>query len=196
MLARRTSMFAIIALMFFIVGCAGVRYSEVSPDAAAFHPKTIAVLPADVTLFPKAKGIVDNLFVEVLSERKWFKSINGGRRIAGQIDQDQRLRRAVTDYLAKFMNLGFSDQALSDQIGSLADAEAFLIPQVDYWNYTIQDDKKVAKAGISITMIDAKTGKTVWKATHSKTSQYLVLKPDIAGVAKDLIYEMTAMMPH
>jgi hypothetical protein len=196
MRSKKTYNIAIIFLVLLLAGCGGLRYSEVSPDAANFHPKTIAVLPADVTIFPETEGIVDRLFVEVLNERKWFTTINGGQEIVELLGKDEIFRNAVTEYLAKRANVSFSDPELSRKIGSFTKSEAFLIPHVDYWNYTTEGDKKVAKAGISITMVEAATGKTVWNATHSIAKEYLVFKPDISKIAKDLIYEMIAMMPH
>ena len=196
MRSKKSNRIAIIVLILILAGCGGLRYSEISPDAANFHPKTIAVLPADVTLFPETEGVVDRLFVEVLTERKWFTTINGGQQIAEQLSSDESFRNAVEEYLAKRANVSFSDPELSRRIGVFAKAEAFLLPHVDYWNYTTEDDNKLAKAGISITMIEAATGKTVWNASHSIAKEYLVFKPDISKVAKDLIYEMTAMMPH
>ena len=196
MKAKKTNTIAVIILVILLVGCGGLRYSETSPEAAHFHPKTIAVLPADATLFPETGGIVDRVFVEVLTERKWFTMVNGGQNIAAQLNKDERFRNMLSQYLAKRANVSFSDPQLSKEIGGFTKTEAFLIPHIDYWNYTTENDKKLAKAGISIAMVEASTGKTIWKATHSIAKEYLVFKPDISRIAKDLIYEMTAMMPH
>ncbi len=54
----------------------------------------------------------------------------------------------------------------------------------------------MAKVGISITMIEAKTGKTIWRAAHSRTSEYVIIKPDLPDVARGLIREMIGHMPH
>ncbi len=37
---------------------------------------------------------------------------------------------------------------------------------VDYWNYTKENDDKVAKVDMGIKMIDAASGKILWKAGH------------------------------
>jgi hypothetical protein len=196
MRSKKTCCIAVIVLTFLVAGCGGIRYSEISPDAARFHPQTIAVLPADATLFPETKGIVDRLFLDALAERKWFTIVNGGQNIAEQLRHNESFRNVVAEYLAKRANVSFSDPELSKKIGAFAGAEAFLIPCVDYWNYTTESDKKLAKAGFSIAMVEAATGKTVWNATHNKTKEYVVFKPDISAIAKDLINEMIARMPH
>ncbi len=71
-----------------------------------------------------------------------------------------------------------------------------LLVRVDYWNYTTENDKKMGKVSLSITMIEAKTGKTVWTAVHNRTSEYMIIKPDLPDVARGLIREMIDYMPH
>jgi len=185
-----------IVLLLGILGCGGLRYSEVSPEARDFHPRRIAVLPADTRAFAEARGSIDRLFAEVLSERKWFADVVGGEAIGRRMESDEVFRRVVTDYLAKLANVNFSDPVLSGRFGELTGVEAFLLVRVDYWNYTTEDDKKIAKVSLSITLIEAKTGKTFWTAVHHRISDYVILKPDLPDVARGLIREMIGYMPH
>ncbi|MBM4314977.1 MAG: hypothetical protein FJ122_13825 [Deltaproteobacteria bacterium] len=182
-------------LLLSIPGCGGLRYSQVSPEAKDFHPRRIAVLPADATTFPEAKGTVDRLFTELLSERGWFSSVVGGETLKRRLETDAELRQTASDYLAKLDKVSFSDPALSSRIGALIDAEALLLVRVDYWNYTTEQDKKVGKVSLSIVMIEAKTGKTVWTAIHHRISDYLIIKPDLSDMARGLIREMIGYMP-
>lgn len=193
---RKIKILAIIFLFLGLSGCGELRYSEISPEAKNFHPRQIAILPADVTAFPEAKGSVDRLFAEVLDERHWFTRISGGENIAAQLQKDEELRKAVSEYLEKLAKVKFSDPVLSSKIGVLTGAEAFLINRVDSWNYTVEDDKKLAKVGLSITMVEAKTGQILWNAAHSRVSDYLIVQPDLANMARGLIREMTDRMPH
>jgi len=85
---------------------------------------------------------------------------------------------------------------MSGTIGGLTGTDAFLLVRVDYWNYTTEKDKKIAKVSLSITMIEAKTGKTLWTAAHHKISDYMIIKPDLPDVARSLIREMIGYMPH
>jgi hypothetical protein len=185
-----------IILLLGILGCGGLRYSEVSPEARDFHPRRIAVLPADTRAFAEAKGNIDRLFAEVLSERKWFADVVGGEAIGRRMESDEVFRQVVTDYLAKLANVSFSDPVLSRRFGELTGAEAFLLVRVDYWNYTTENDKKVAKVSLTLTLVEAKTGKTFWTAVHHRISDYLIIKPDLPDVARGLIREMIDYMPH
>ena len=75
-------------------------------------------------------------------------------------------------------------------------AEAFVLVRVDYWNYTKENDKKVGKVSLSLTLIEAGTGKIVWTAGHQRASDYLIMKPALPDVARDIIREMIDYMPH
>ena len=185
---------AILLLGFF--GCGGLRYSHVSPEAKDFHPRRIAVLPADVKTFPEAKGSIDSLISEALSERKWFAAVVGGEEVGRRLETDEPLRQAVAEYLAKLDKVSFSDPALSGRIGELTRAEAFVLVRVDYWNYTKENDKKGGKVSLSLTLIEAGTGKIVWTAGHQRASDYLIMKPALPDVARDIIREMIDYMPH
>jgi hypothetical protein len=184
-------------LLLSIPGCGGgLRYSQVAPEAKDFHPRRVAALPADTTAFPEAKDAIDRLFVEVLSERKWFTAVVGGEEIGRRLKTDAELRQVTEDYLAKREKVSFSDPALSGRIGALTDTEAMLLVRVDYWKYTTENDKKMGKVSISITMIEAGTGKTLWTAIHQRISDYMIIKPDLPDVARALIREMIDYMPH
>jgi hypothetical protein len=185
-----------IILLLGILGCAGLRYSEVSPEARDFRPRRIAVLPADTRVFAEAGGDIDRLFAEVLSERKWFDDVIGGEAVGRRLQSDGTFRQVVTDYLAKLGNVSFSDPVLSGRLGELTGAEAFFLVRVDYWNYATENDKKIAKVSLSITLIEAKTGKAVWTAGHHRISDYVIIRPDLPDVARDLIREMIGYMPH
>lgn len=182
-------------LLLTLVGCGGLRYSRVAPEAKDFHPKRIAVLPADTRAFGEAKGDIDRLFAEVLKQRKWFDDVVGGEAIAGRMAADATLRQVVTDYQAKLANVSFSDPGLSSRIGEMTGAEAFFVVRVDYWNYTTENDEKIAKVSLTVTLIEAKTGNTIWTAGHSRISDYVIIKPDLPDVARALISDMIGYMP-
>jgi hypothetical protein len=185
-----------IVLLLVILGCSGLRYSEVSPEARDFRPRRIAVLPADTRVFAEAKGDIDRLFAEVLSERKWFDDVIGGEAVGRRLESDEAFRKVVTDYLDKLGNVRYSDPVLSGRLGELTGAEAFFLVRVDYWNYSTENDKKIAKVSLTITLIEAKTGKTIWTAGHHRISDYVIIRPDLPDVARDLIREMIGYMPH
>jgi hypothetical protein len=191
---RAVSLAVLLALMLF--GCGGLRYSQVAPEAKDFHPKTIGVLPVDVGTYEEARGVIDQIAAGVLVDKQWFTDVVAADTISNQIKSNDELQRVVFDYLSKLKTVNFSDPELSRKIGELSKIEAFLVINVDYWNYTKENDKKVAKVGIGIKMINAGTGAILWKAGHHEAEDYMLIRPKLPDVAKDLIKKMISEMPH
>lgn len=196
-MTRRWTAFVICLLMLVVLqGCGGLRYSETSPDAKDFHPKTIGVLPVDAGTYGEAKGIADQVITGVLADTKWFTDVISTNAISSLIATDQEARKNITDYLAKLKMLNYSDPELSRKIGDAIKADAFLVVNVDYWQYTKESDKKVAKTGFGMKLVDAYTGNIVWKAGHYESESYTLFKPEIPNAARSLARKMISEMPH
>jgi len=196
-MTKRWGTVALALLLLNLAGCGGgLRYSQIAPEAKEFHPSRIAALPADTTAFPEAKGAIDRLLAEVLNEQGWFTAVVGGEEFGRRLRTDAELKKVTRNYLQKLDKVSFSDPALSSRIGAMISAEALLLVKVDYWNYTTEKDNKVGKVGLSIEMIDAQTGKTLWTAVHHRISDYVIIKPGLPDIAKGLIREMIGHMPH
>lgn len=195
---RKTGL--ILWMLFFagiIAGCGGgLRYSQVAPEAKDFHPKRIGVLPVDVGTYEEARGIVDQVVAGVLVEKGWFTDVVAADVIANQLQANEELRKIMHEYLSKLKNVNFSDPELSKKIGALCQIDAFLIINVDYWNYTKEQEKKVAKVGLGMKMVDVSNGKLVWKAGHHEVEDYMLIKPKLPDVAKSLVKKMISEMPH
>lgn len=186
----------LILLVLVLSGCAGLRYSQVAPEAKDFHPRRIGVLPVDVGTYEEARGIIDQVIADVLVGKKWFANVVTADTINNQLQSNEELRKPVIDYLAKLKTVNFSDPELSKKIGELLQIDAFLVVNVDYWNYTVEKEKKLAKVGAGIKMVEARTGKILWKAGHHLSEDYLLFKPDLRDVARDLFKKMISYMPH
>ena len=53
----------------------------------------------------------------------------------------------------------------------------------------------MGRVGLSLRLIDATTGTTVWKARHERSSSYMFFRPNLKTIAKELALEMIAYMP-
>jgi len=190
-----TGFFLVIAALS-LIACGGLRFSQLDPAAQNFHPKRIAVLPADVGTYEEARNHMDQIVPGVLMEKKWFSDITDTASLNRQIQANEELRKSMTDYLSKFQTLNYSDPALSKKIGELTHTDAFLLVAVDYWNYTVEKDKKLAKVSIGLKLIDAETGKIMWKAGHDLKRSYMLIKPELSDVARSVVKDMVEMMPH
>ena len=183
-------------LLLALFGCEGIRYSQVAPEAKDFHPKRIGLFPADVGTYQEARGVVDQIIASVLVETKWFTDVVAADVISKQMQSSEELRKVFYDYISKLRAVNFSDPDLSRKLGEMMKVDAFLLVNVDYWNYTKEKDDKVAKVGMGFKMIDAASGKIMWKAEHYEAESYILIKPAIPNVAKSLVKKMIKEMPH
>ncbi len=197
---RRNSAAALAAVAvltaWLLAGCEGLRFVQTAEEAKDFHPKSIGVLPADVGIYKDAQGKVDGIITEVLVGTKWYITVIGGEEIRKRIEANEDLRKSVDVYLAKLRELNFSDPELCKVIAELCGIEAILIPTVDVWEYTMLAGDKIARVGISMRIVDTRSGKTMWKAGHQVTEEYRFLKPELTGMGRSMIRKMVDRMPH
>jgi hypothetical protein len=195
-----TKLFVKCILLFFVlitIACGGLRYSQVDPAAKDFHPQRIAIFPVvDVGTDEEARGDVEQIAAGVLIEKKWFADVTDTANLNRQVQANEELRKAMTDYLSKLRSLTFTDPDLSRKIGELAKVDAFLLISVDSWNYAVENNKKVAKVSIGMKFIEASTGKIMWKAGQHKSESYILIKPDLPNVARSVVRDMVDYMPH
>jgi hypothetical protein len=187
---------AAVLSLLMILGCGGLRYSQVAPEAKDFRPKTIGVLPADLGTYEEARGVVDEVITGDLVRRKWFQDVVAADTISRQLRANEEFRKTVAEYLGKLKMVNFSDPGLSQKIGGIARVDAFLVVNVDYWQYTMENQERLAKVGMGIKMIDAGTGIVMWRASHHESEKYRWVKPELADVAKKLAARMMDEMPH
>jgi hypothetical protein len=187
---------AAVLAAWLCAGCEGLRLVQTAEEAKDFHPKSIGVLPADVGIYKDAGGKIEGIITEVLVGTKWYIAVIGGEEIRKRIEANEELRKSVDVYVAKLRELNFSDPELCKVIAELCGIEAVLIPTVDVWEYTMLAGDKVARVGISMRLVDTKTGKTMWKAGHQVTEEYRFLKPELTSLGRSMVRKMIDRMPH
>jgi hypothetical protein len=183
-------------LLLALVGCAGIRYSHVAPEAKDFHPKRIGLLPADVGTYEEARGVIDQIISGVIADTKWFTDVVAADKMNDRIKSSEVIQKVFVDYVSKLRAVNFSDPDLSCKLGEMTKVDAFLLVNVDYWNYTKEKDDKVAKVVMGVKMIDAASGKIMWNAGHHEVEEYILMKPALPDVAKSLVKRMIKEMPH
>ena len=188
--------FIVVLLVATFFGCSGPRYSQVSPEAKDYHPKRIGVFPVDVGTYVEAKGVIDKTIAGVLVDKGWFSNVITGDTISNQIQADKEFKNVYLEYMSKLKEVNFSDPELSRKIGEKMGIDAFLLANLEYWNYTKVDDDKVAKVDLRIKMVDAASGKILWRAGHQEVETYMLIKPKLPDVAKALVNKMIKEMPH
>jgi len=188
--------FILVIAVLSTIACGGLRFSQLDPAAKDYHPKRIAVFPADVGTYEEARNSIEQIVPGVLMEKQWFSDITDTASLNRQIQANDELRKTMTDYLSKLQTLNYSDPALSKKIGELTKTDGFLLVAVDYWNYTVEKDKKLAKVSVGLKLIDAENGKIMWKAGHDLAESYMLLKPELSKVARSVVSDLVKEMPH
>jgi len=185
-----------VVMTAMLSACGGLRYSQVMPGAEGFKPQTIGVLPVNVGAYEEARDAADQIIAGAIVKKKWFQDVVSPATIQNRMDHDASLRDTVVGYLTKLETVNFSDPALSRAIGEQYGMEAFLVAGVDFWNYTKEGGDKVAKVGFSMELVEANTGKVLWKAGHHEAEDYWLMKPDLAKLAAKVAAMMIDDMPH
>jgi len=196
MMKKWCARFLLVVAVLSVIGCGGLRYSQLDPAAKDYHPKRIAVFPADVGTYEEARNAVEQIVPGVLMDKKWFTDVIDTPTLQRQIQSNEELRKISVDYISKLQTLNYSDPVLSKRIGELTKTDGFLLVAVDYWNYTVEKDKKLAKVSIGLKLIDPATGKIMWKAGHHLGESYMLIKPDLPDVARNVVKDMVNEMPH
>lgn len=191
---RRTLFFVL--LFATLSACGGLRFSQVAPDMGNFHPEKICVFPVNTGPYSEAAGVADKLIADAVSKKGFFSGVVSPEDAKKLMENDAKLKSAVFNYLAKLRKVNFSDPDISRYIGKTCTVDAILVVDVDFWNYTTQGDDKIAKVGFSIELVEAHTGKIMWRAKHYDTESYKWFKPDLADLAKEVAEKMISRIPH
>ena len=186
----------LVLILTMISACGGLRYSQVAPDIGDFHPQKICVFPVNAGAYTETVNIANNLITNAVLEQEYFAAVISPEQIAKLEKKNNDLKHAMVEYLAKLKKVNFSDPDISGYIGKKCGADALLVVDVDFWNYTTQENGKLAKVGFTMDLIEARTGKIMWKAKHYDTKKYKWLKPDLTDFAEDVAETMISRMPH
>src|SRR4029079_6519937 len=90
---------------------------------------------------------------------------------------------------------GQSDKVSAVKLGKALNVDSFLVVRVNSWQYMRKEGDNVGHVGVSLRLVDATTGITVWKARHERSSSYMFYRPNLKDVAKELADEMIKAMP-
>ena len=186
----------LVLFITMIPGCGGLRFSQVAPDIGDFHPEKICIFPVRASVYEEVANKADTLIADTVREQGYFVSVISPAKVTELAKSNDKLEKAITEYLAKLKKVHFSDPNISNYIGETCDVDAFLVVDVDFWNYTTQGDDKLAKVGFTMDLIEARTGKIVWNAKHYETKSYKWFEPDLVDFAEEVAEAMISRMPH
>lgn len=180
--------------LFVLAGCTVLNYSQsYIPD---YKAKTIAVFPVETGVHADSVAVMDKMVSDALIDKEWFSKVLTAGDLKSSVGAKAETQKAFSDYLTKLRMVNYSDRELSSKIGAACGVDAFVLTTVDQWSYVTEGDDKIARVGLSFRLIDAATGKDVWKAAHTESETYILLKPELSSVARKLARKMLSRMPH
>ncbi len=188
--------FLLVSALMALSGCGELQYVKTAPEAKNFHPKAIGVLPVEVGINTEAKGIIDKVIADDLEKRRWLERVLSSSAIQNELSKDEELSKAMADYVSKLMTVSFSDPDLSRKMGSSFRVDALLISSLDFWEYTTLGEKKVARVGLGLTLVEAETGQVIWNARHEVQEKYRWWRPELVKVARKVVGDMIDKVPH
>jgi len=190
--------YILIVFVLLTVACEGLHFNQLASEAKNFRPRRIAVFPIEVWNHKEvdSRVVVEQIVAGSLVEKKFFTDVTDVENLKKQIKESEELRKVKDEYLDKLKMLTFSDPDLSKKMGELAKIDAFILLSVDEWKYTAVGDEKKAQVAMTMEMYDVSTGKLMWKANHAITSDYVLIKPELPKIARDVVFMMIDYMPH
>lgn len=189
-------LFLLLSVGIFLSGCAGIKYSHVSPEAENFHPETIAVLPVMIGDYQSAAGTVDNVVSQLLVDTGWFVNVIDAIALKNRLSASESLSRDLTEYLQKLNILGISDKNLAGKIADALRVDSFFLTSVTSWGYGRMEGNKVGRVGLGVKFICGNSGLVMWKANHEEVEDYWVIKPDLEKLSSEVMKRLLKEMPH
>lgn len=186
----------ILGFLFLVSGgCGGLLEVWEGPGARVFHPHAIAVLPPMASQYDSAREDIQEVIASSLNRIAHIERVVAPEQVTDVFQASKEAFDALVFYFSRLEMTGQSDKESAIKLGKALNVDSFLVVRVNSWEYVRKEGDNVGRVGLSLRLIDATNGTTVWKARHERSSSYMFYKPDLKDVAKDLVDEMVKNMP-
>ena len=190
---RRGIFFCILSLL--IAGCGGLQEVWEGPSAKVFRPQAIAVLPPMASQYDSAREDIQDVLSAALTRVAHIERVISPETVTDVFQASKEAFDSLVFYFSRLEMTGHSDKEAAIKLGKALNVDSFIVVRVNAWEYARKEGDNVGRVGLSLRLIDATTGTTVWKARHEKSSSYMFYRPNLKDVATDLANEMIAFMP-
>jgi len=192
---RHMFQLALSALVLFIAGCGGLQEVWEGPGANIFQPQAIAVLPPMASQYDSAREDIQEVLSSALNEIVNIEHVVSPETVTDIFQTSKEAFDALVFYFSRLEMTGQSDKDSALKLGKALSVDSFLVVRVNSWEYMRKEDDNVGRVGLSLRLVDATTGTTVWKARHERSSSYMFYRPNLKDIAKELAAEMIKAMP-
>ena len=187
--------FALCLLPLLVAGCGGLQEVWEGPGAKVFRPQAIAVLPPMASQYDSAREDIQEVLSAALNKSVSIERVVSPENVTDIFQASKEAFDALVFYFSRLEMTGQSDRDSALKLGKALNVDAFLVVRVNSWEYLRKEGDNVGRVGLSLRLVDAITGTTVWKARHERSSSYMFYRPYLKDVAKELAAEMIAAMP-
>lgn len=194
-LARNPRLTFWLALVLLLAGCGGLQESWEGPGAKMFHPQGIAVLPPMASQYDGAREDIQEVLASALRKFGHIERVLLPETVTDIFQASKDAFDSLVFYFSRLEMTGQSDKDAAIKLGKALNVDSFLVVRVNSWEYVRKEGDNAGRVGLSIRLIDATTGTTVWKARHERSSSYMFFRPNLKGIAKELAEEMIKYMP-
>jgi hypothetical protein len=190
---RRAAFICLLPLL--IAGCGGLQEVWEGPGAKMFRPQAIAVLPPMASQYDNAREDIQEVLSASLTKGGHIERVMSPENVTDIFQASKEAFDALVFYFSRLEMTGQSDKDSAVKLGKALNVDSFLVVRVNSWEYMRKEGDNVGRVGLSLRLVDATTGTTVWKARHEKSSSYMFYRPNLKDIAKELAAEMIQAMP-
>ncbi len=195
LLRPSTRIVAIATYLLLLAGCGGLQESWEGPGARVFRPQTIAVLPPMSSQYDSAREDIQEVLAVALNKQNTVERVVSPENVTDIFQASKEAFDSLVFYFSRLEMTGQSDKDSAIKLGKALNVDSFLVVRVNSWEYVRKEGDNVGRVGLSLRLVDAATGTTVWKARHERSSSYMFIKPNLKDIAKELADEMIKYMP-
>lgn len=192
---RHMFQLALSALILLIVGCGGLQEVWEGPGARIFRPQAIAVLPPMASQYDSAREDIQQVLSDAVNKTASIERVVSPENVTDIFQSSKEAFDALVFYFSRLEMTGQSDKDSALKLGKALNVDSFLVVRVNSWEYMRKEGDNVGRVGLSLRLVDATTGTTVWKARHERSSSYMFYRPNLKDIAKELAAEMIKAMP-
>jgi hypothetical protein len=178
-----------------IAGCGGLQEVWEGPGAKMFRPQAIAVLPPMASQYDNAREDIQEVLSSSLTKGGHIERVMSPENVTDIFQASKEAFDALVFYFSRLEMTGQSDKDSAVKLGKALNVDSFVVVRVNSWEYMRKEGDNVGRVGLSLRLVDATTGTTVWKARHEKSSSYMFYRPNLKDIAKELAAEMIQAMP-
>lgn len=186
---------SVLSAILLLAGCGGLQEVWEGPGAKIFHPQAIAVLPPMASQYDNAREDIQEVLAIALRRMGHIERVMPPESVTDIFQGSKEAFDSLVFYFSRLEMTGQSDKESAITLGKALNVDSFLVVRVNSWEYIRKEGDNVGRVGLSVRLIDATTGTTVWKARHERSSSYMFFRPNLKDIAKELALEMTSYMP-